>query len=349
MCTIAGYNGTRPAAPILIDMMRKLEGLDSGFYTGIATIHEGKIYHAKVAGDLDRLLETTDAARLPGTIGFIHSRTPGNVKSDFAGTGHPFTAERDGETQTALILNGAGGIFTDTIRAKTPLAAVEMQKLGYTLKSLHPQVGNVNMPDGTKVHSNDVRCQMTDLRIAQGMDPALALQEVFTEIPAEAVALILSLAQPDAICFARLCLPMHVGFCQHGAFMSTAPLAFAHETDSYTLLPAMSYGKVFKDRFEAAPFKNQFISVAPITPQVMAKAYAVAEKVLEVPTPFTQLPIAESVKELYPAADTTQWTTLAYEIISEFARQGRLRVETRYIEGQTENLRAPVFWLSLEG
>ena len=78
MCTIAGYNGTKPAAPILIDMMRKLEGLDSGFYTGIATIHEGKIYHAKVAGDLDRLLETTDAANLPGTIGFIHSRTPAN-------------------------------------------------------------------------------------------------------------------------------------------------------------------------------------------------------------------------------------------------------------------------------
>jgi len=34
-------------------------------------------------------------------------------------------------------------------------------------------------------------------------------------------------------------------------------------------------------------------------------------------------------------------------VISELHRQGRLKVETRYIEGQTENLRAPVFYLTL--
>ena len=96
MCTIAGYNGSKRAAPILIDMMRKMEGLDSGFYTGIATFYEGRIYCAKVTGDLEHLLSTTEAAFLPGNMGFIHSRTPANIKSDFVEVGHPFTAEING-------------------------------------------------------------------------------------------------------------------------------------------------------------------------------------------------------------------------------------------------------------
>ena len=94
MCTIAGYVGNRCAAPILIEMLKKEEGVDSGFYTGIATIHEGKIHYRKLVGDVKQLLEKTDAASLPGTIGFIHSRTPGNPWDFWA---HPFTYEKNQE------------------------------------------------------------------------------------------------------------------------------------------------------------------------------------------------------------------------------------------------------------
>ena len=51
MCVIAGYAGNRPAAPILVDMLRKEQFFDGGLSTGIATIHEGKLYTAKVLGD----------------------------------------------------------------------------------------------------------------------------------------------------------------------------------------------------------------------------------------------------------------------------------------------------------
>ena len=52
MCNIAGYTGNRQAAPILIDMMRREEGYWGGYYTGIATIDNGRVYHAKVVGDV---------------------------------------------------------------------------------------------------------------------------------------------------------------------------------------------------------------------------------------------------------------------------------------------------------
>ena len=74
MCVIAAYVGSREAAPTLIDMLRREQGLGGGFYTGIATIHEGRLHYEKALGDLDTLLAETPAAQLPGTIGIAHGR-----------------------------------------------------------------------------------------------------------------------------------------------------------------------------------------------------------------------------------------------------------------------------------
>lgn len=347
MCTIAGYNGTKPAAPILIEMMRKLEGLDSGFYTGIATIYEGKIYYAKVAGDLEQLLKSTDAAALPGNIGFIHSRTPGPKElGDFVGVAHPFTTEKDGQVRTALIMNGCGGIFKNTFDVSG--IAQRMLKQGYTLKSWHPTVGNTPLPSGGFVHGTDVRCQLTDSKIVAGVDMAEALQETFTEMPCEAVGLALSVTDPEAIAFARLVMPMHVALADHGAYMATGSLAFPEDAGAYTLLPPMSYGKVWQDGFQARKFKKQLATVAPITPQVMSEAYRYLEEALREPKAFPETGVGEFLRELYPEADCTQRHTVAYQVVSEFDRQGRLEVQTRYIPGKTEELKAPKFYLSLK-
>ena len=89
MCIIAGYSGNRRAAPILIDMLKKTEYIDGGLSTGIATIHEGKLYMRKVVGDVDTLLAETDALDLPGTTGiFLPDRSGKNGKGgteDFRG------------------------------------------------------------------------------------------------------------------------------------------------------------------------------------------------------------------------------------------------------------------------
>ena len=67
---------------------KKTEYFDGGLSTGIATIHEGKLYTAKVIDDVDTLLCETDAINFPGTTGIIHSRTGGNLVSiyDFPAT-----------------------------------------------------------------------------------------------------------------------------------------------------------------------------------------------------------------------------------------------------------------------
>ena len=57
MCVIAGYTGKHRAAPILIEMMSKQEGFNAGYYTGLATVHGGKLHMDKVIGDLQILLD----------------------------------------------------------------------------------------------------------------------------------------------------------------------------------------------------------------------------------------------------------------------------------------------------
>ena len=108
MCNIAGYVGERRAAPILLEMLKREEGFEGGYSTGIATLHEGKIYYAKLVGDVDRLTSLTEAASLPGNIGIIHSRSGGREGAEWA---HPFIAKKNGEIVTAYIANGAQGFF----------------------------------------------------------------------------------------------------------------------------------------------------------------------------------------------------------------------------------------------
>ena len=50
MCNIAGYSGSKQAAPILLEMLRKQQAYDGDVCTGVATIHEGKLHYRKIVG-----------------------------------------------------------------------------------------------------------------------------------------------------------------------------------------------------------------------------------------------------------------------------------------------------------
>ena len=79
MCNIAGYLGEKNAAPILLEMLRRQAPFDGDMSTGIATVHEGKLYYRKIVGDVDRLIRETDVLSLPGTVG--HRSHPPRRKS----------------------------------------------------------------------------------------------------------------------------------------------------------------------------------------------------------------------------------------------------------------------------
>ena len=101
MCGIFGYIGTRPAIPVLVEGLRRLEyrGYDS---TGVA-IHDGdKITVHKTVGKVQDL-QSVLPEEVPGTMGIAHTRWATHGGVTFVNT-HPH-ASHDGKIH--LVHNGS--------------------------------------------------------------------------------------------------------------------------------------------------------------------------------------------------------------------------------------------------
>lgn len=344
MCNIAGYVGERQAAPILIDMMRKQEGLDAGFYTGIATIHEGKIYYRKLVGDLDRLLAETDAASLPGNIGIIHSRTPGDTGDSWA---HPFVCERNGEIKTAYVLNGCGGFFS-TIKEIGKETAERLIAKGFEFKSRVESNGKeITLSDNTRVHPTEVLCQLIGENLEDGMSVVDAMAKAHCDFPKENVALMLSLAEPNAIAFARMCFPMFVGYADHGTYLATAPQSFPLDAREPHLLPVFSSGLIYKDSFTCKPFKEKPAKVAELNAHTRLITYEAICQALR-KEKQTVPKLGKLIWNMFDEADCTQRGAAIYTALYDLDRQGKLKMEKRYVPGVFEGLQAPVFDMWIE-
>jgi glucosamine--fructose-6-phosphate aminotransferase (isomerizing) len=101
MCGIVGYIGSRPASPLLLDGLKRLEyrGYDSA---GIAVLNGSGVETRKAAGKISRLESLLGADPVHGSSGIAHTRwaTHGPPTQDNA---HPHTTE-DGSI--AVVHNG---------------------------------------------------------------------------------------------------------------------------------------------------------------------------------------------------------------------------------------------------
>ncbi len=116
MCGIMGYVGPRPAAPLLLGGLRRLEyrGYDSA---GIAVGRDGAISVLKTAGKLDRLADLLDGDAPAGTTGIGHTRWATHGRPTDANA-HP---HRDPTGEFVLVHNGIIENFYDLreeLRAK---------------------------------------------------------------------------------------------------------------------------------------------------------------------------------------------------------------------------------------
>lgn len=345
MCNIAGYVGTKRAAPILIEMLKREEGLDGGFYTGIATIHEGKIYYAKLTGDVDKLVRLTNAAALPGTIGIIHSRTQSGGSDAWA---HPFVNDKNGTPTIAYVANGCAGAFKTRNDEYTALTQ-QLLNAGYAMQS-RVKIEKPRyqiLQDGTAVHMSDAMCQLIARNIDKGQQETLAMANAFCEMPSEIVGLLLSLSKADAITFARINMPMFVGGCGHGAYVASTPSAFLDDcTSAPQALPACSSGYVTKTSVCAVPFENPPACVEEITEELKKRAYdAVCAYLLKQEMDFPQLR-QQAVAPLFSSAQCLPAALLAYETVYTLQKEGRLKMRTIRVPDDFGG-DAPRFLLSL--
>jgi glucosamine--fructose-6-phosphate aminotransferase (isomerizing) len=206
MCGIVGVIGSRPAAALILDSLRRLEyrGYDSA---GIATLVNGHIDRRRAEGKLGNLAAVLDRSPLGGTTGIGHTR--------WATHGAPTesNAHPHGTSRVSIVHNG---IIENHAELRTELEA-EGQEF-------------------TTETDTETVAQLVDLNLQRGMDPIAAAGATFRRLEgAYALAMIFS-GHPELIVGAQHGAPLAVGFGDDEMFVGSDGLALAPLTQRIAYL-----------------------------------------------------------------------------------------------------------------
>ena len=206
MCGIVGVLGGRPAAPLLLDALQRLEyrGYDSA---GIATLTNGHIERRRAPGKLANLAAVLATDPPPGTTGVGHTR--------WATHGAPTltNAHPHGTSRVAIVHNGI-------IENHAELRA-ELEAAGQVFE--------------TETDTETV-AQLIDLLLQRGMTPVAAAAAAFARLEgAYALAMVFA-GQSGLMIGAQHGAPLAVGFGDGEMFLGSDSLALAPLTQRIAFL-----------------------------------------------------------------------------------------------------------------
>lgn len=336
MCNIAGYVGNRQAAPILIDMMSRESGFGGGYYTGIATMHEGKLYYTKVFGDMDKLLSDTDAINLPGNIGFIHSRSYGDQNKEWA---HPFISD---DEKMAFICNGTGGCF-DTKEA-IEAAADALYDEGFEFRSaIDGREGYLTLKNGKSVHNSEINTHLIASKYRKEKDFGMAMMHAMLERPMEVVGLAMHTDHPESIFITRFNRPMMAARADGEMFLATTSMVFPKDRDysAMELLPGMSLSEVKYNGYDVKKYDPMVAKLKPITAQMWHDAYEIISAELEGTTEETALSVwdlGRKTRHMWDEETLEQNAILVYETVRALDDEGKIGVAKIVEKGGADDL-----------
>lgn len=328
MCNIAGYIGDKPAAPILIDMIKRQEYLDGGLSTGIATVDNGVLHFAKVTGNAEELIKKTDAMNFPGTSGIIHSRPDDN----YVKYAHPFLCENN---KTAVVSNG--NLCTDenlaTIRNSVArfldiLCEVKFESAMKLPRSSYPQ-----LKDGRFVAYAEVFAKTVEhLKSTANLSYAEAMADASSKLFSDVVNVLISANSPENIYVARISRPMNIMVANGESYISTSQLGFPEIPDIKYIksLPQMESCTVSRDGFTTCDIPISGGKVTDYSPEEYIKIKdALKEKFKKIPTSMDSMgggifTVDRSADKLRPHVK------LIYDILWEFHKEGILKSEIKY-------------------
>jgi len=333
MCNIAGYAGTHPAAPILIEMLRRQEAFDGSASCGITTVHNGRLYTRKVIGNIDTLINTTDALFLPGTVGIAHTRPGGSPEEyNFA---HPFV------TQSGRI----SGITNGTTRhpdytASAQRATEYLEDRGYTFfgGTNLKESGFPKLKNGNYVSCVEVRANLVEAYVNDGMEIPAAMARVTSECYTDSVLGILSLDTPDRFYINRTSRPAYQLKLEHGVAVASCKFAFPDgEGEAAERLPIFTPCIICRDGVTVSGIKMTGVEeVSNLTEQGLEEGYKRISALLRgkesSPLTFDDLELAvwNNMRDLFDGNHTLiQDAMMVYEALFRLHSEGKLKMITK--------------------
>lgn len=191
MCGIVGYIGKKPAAPLLLHGLSKLEyrGYDSA---GIALTANGQLTVHKCAGRLSMLVQKLGNEDLPQTVGIGHTRWATHGKPTDQNS-HPHTSQSG---QFAVVHNGIIENYT-TLKA-------ELQSGGFTFRS-----------------ETDTEVIPQLLQQYDDGDPLRTVRRILPMLRGSYALAILDASHPDELLAVRRNNPLVIGLTPHGNFVAS--------------------------------------------------------------------------------------------------------------------------------
>ena len=206
MCGIIGVIGQEPAAPQLIDALRRLEyrGYDSA---GVATLEGGKLTRRRAEGKLKNLEARLVREPLAGTIGIGHTRwaTHGRPTENNA---HPHATEK-----LAVVHNGIIENFSELRR--------ELEKQG----------AKFSTDTDTEVIAHLVTEEMK-----RGASPIEAVKAALPRLRGAFALAFLFAGEENLLIGARQGSPLAIGFGDGAMYVGSDAIALAPFTDTVSYL-----------------------------------------------------------------------------------------------------------------
>jgi len=206
MCGIVGVLGSRPAAGLILEALRRLEyrGYDSA---GIATLVGGTIDRRRAPGKLGNLATVLEGQPLAGTTGIGHTRWATHG-APTEGNAHPH-----GTARVSIVHNG---IIENHAELRDELEAAGQKFTSET--------------------DTETVAQLVDLYLAQGMPPVDAAGRALRRLEgAYALAMVFA-GHPELMIGAQLGAPLAVGYGDNEMFLGSDALALAPLTQRIAFL-----------------------------------------------------------------------------------------------------------------
>ena len=239
MCVWSAYAGKKQAAPIMLEALRKTEGFWAGFYTGLATCHEGKLYFDKCAGHTGIFEKTFNIADYPGFTGIAHSRTNSGGGANRA---HPFVGT---EGKVALVSQGTIGIFSDQVENFSKVAhrlynEGRRMRSGSSTDGARPNPAFV-MPDGNQLSLSDVVVNEIEAEYMKHGDIVKAMRNASGYMLEESCSICIFADKPGVIGFINMNQRVCYSFEEDGVYMGTTRDVFP---GNFMEIPGNSVGYV---------------------------------------------------------------------------------------------------------
>lgn len=330
MCVIAGYAGSRLAAPVVIEMIERQEGLAGGYYAGVAAVEAGSLHWRKVVGTVADLRKQPDAEMLPGNVAVAHSRSKSGGGVEWA---HPFVACFE---SVAYVANGSAGVWSDHPSRKEIPDRLAREGHLYHAVSPRPIGQYPTLQDGRSVHVSDVMAHLVEDALKRTGDPEKAIATAMVEMPSEVTALFVSPHHPQAVYGARWNMPTCVGMDDDGAYVASSPEGFPPSVRWWTWIPPCSSFTVANGRLSMSTMGPASEAIVDDVDRGKARA-----AILEALSRGKPLHVGDLLKAVEPLSSSPAPCVRydpVYDVLHDLIRSGTVCRQVVRVPGAAEGI-----------